>query len=347
MDLYANMGKCVQILPTSSSFEPLEVYPNMIFDADTITMDINIVQNVVPFSCDSIKEQKKIVLCRTYALGDVIQLIPIARHLRKTYGMKVTIATSDRYTRTIKTLFPEFTIIPYTSRNLVESDIYGIKLGLDGVLEADHSNTNPERLIHRVHIYSKFILDEELNELDWTSHVKESGILFKKTDEVIGIQLRGSGKMKTMPEEFVKKMVFEITKTHKVMLIDQDSKRGFEGKNIINACGRTDIVKLYTHLKYLKCCLTMDSGVLWLAHMASCPTITFLSSTRKEERLSLHPLYKQGKALVVDLAKDVGCKPCFETTKYCGGSINCMNKFNYDRILNSVMEKIKLILKDN
>ena len=341
------MGKCVQILPTSSSFEPLEVYPNMIFDADCITMNMDSVQNVVPLNHDLIKEQKKLVLCRTYALGDVIQLIPIARHLREKYGMEITIATSERYNNIIRTLFPEFKVIPHTSRSLIDGDLYGLKIGLDGVLEADHSTTNVQRLMHRVHIYSKFILDEEVNELDWRSQIKEGKMLFDKSDEVIGIQLRGSGKMKTMPEEFVKKMIFEIAKTHKVMLIDQDSERGFEGKNIINACGKMDIVSVYTHLKYLKCCLTMDSGVLWLAHMADCPVITFLASTREEERLSLHPRYKEGKALVVDLAKDVGCKPCFETTKYCGGSINCMNKFNYDRILNSVMKKLKLILKDN
>jgi ADP-heptose:LPS heptosyltransferase len=87
----------------------------------------------------------------------------------------------------------------------------------------------------------------------------------------------------------------------------------------------------------------MDSGILWLAHVASCPVLTLLGPTREEERVSLHPLYPE-KAKSINIANMIGCTPCFETKARCGGKVNCMNNFDRAKLLEEIKLKISEIV---
>jgi ADP-heptose:LPS heptosyltransferase len=156
----------------------------------------------------------------------------------------------------------------------------------------------------------------------------------------IGVQLRGSGQMKTLPEDVVKEMIKRLTTKYQVVILDQDKDKGFEGHNIINTCGKLNVYECIALLMRLDCCITMDSGMLWLAHAANCPVLTILGPTREEERVSLHPQYPQ-KAKSLSISKEInGCEPCFETKAHCKGAINCMKKFDHEIFYTKLQQKL-------
>lgn len=343
-NLYINISPATHILPCGDmNFTPIVVKQNEIFDRRQTTLNVDKFKYFRKFNIKEIVDQESLTLVREFALGDLIMLIPVARNFKKQKNIKnLFIATSERFIKPLNTLFPD---LEFLKLSTCESKKHGLKIHLNGILECDHSLNNEQRNLHRVDIYGKF-LDTKIDQLDWSSQMQTKGRLFIKPQEnTIALQIRGSGYMKTLPYEFVQRMALSIAaKGFKVLLIDQDAGKGFEGKNIINACGKMSVVDIIENLKYCKCVLTMDSGVLWLAHVASCPVITFLGSTREHERLSLHPLYP-AKAKSIDLATHIGCTPCFETKARCKGTIDCMNKFNHDTILNEVHRNLDIILK--
>lgn len=343
--LYINKSGCTQILPRSElGVDSLVVHHNEIFDRQQTILKVEQFKYFERYSIEELFGIEKLTLVREYALGDLIQLVPVARQLVK--DKKITrlfIATTNRFVDCMNGLFPDIEFIQYSKCNPKQ---HGVRIQLNGILECDHSLNNDQRNLHRVDIYANF-LKIKPKKLDWSNSVNIKYKYFwdDPNDNVIGLQMRGSGIIKTLPYEFVKKMALAIAERgYKVLLIDQDASMGFEGENIINACGKMSVFDIVENLKRCKCCLTMDSGVLWLAHVANCPVITFLGSTREHERLSLHPQYPE-KARSINLAEHIGCKPCFETRARCKGTIDCMNKFDHVTILDMVLENLEIILK--
>ena len=331
------------ILPTRNSLLSTTIDGNEVFDSNTINIDLSKVGGIQKFKEIEIGRYEVINLIRIYALGDLIQLVPIARYL-KNQGIckQVQITTSNRFLSSLKRIFPD--ILFSTVKN-ISNDV--LKINLNSILEHDHSLKNKERNLHRVHIYANFLNIKDRIHLDWSSRMKEKDgkCFINEEDNVIAVQIRGSGSIKTLPFDFIKKMCKRIAKQNKVILIDHDSNYGFEGDNIINACGKMGVLDIVRTLENCKCVITMDSGILWLAHVAKCPVITFLGSTREHERISLHPLYPH-KAKSINLSQEVGCEPCFETKIYCEGKIRCMNEFNYDTIIKKVLNNLEIILSE-
>ena len=348
MNLYINRSKATHILNNFGSPFGLVVGPNEVFDRRQTSVPVDQFSYFEKFDISQMYDIDTVVLVREYALGDLIQLIPVVREFKKKKNVnRVIISTADRFVTYLSKLFSDITFSTLLDSSHTKK--IGIKVNLNGVLEADHSLQNEQRNVHRVSIYSDFLgMSATLDEDDWGVVMKKkvSGkLFFNEADTVIAVQIRGSGKMKTLPYEFVRRMSLSVAAMgYKVLLIDQDASKGFEGKNIINACGKMNIIDIVANLEKCKCVLTMDSGVLWLAHVANCPVIAFLGSTRASERISLHPQYPE-KAISINLAEHIGCTPCFETCSRCKGSIDCMNKFDHDIILKHVHENINLILK--
>lgn len=336
MTKYINKSQCVYLI--GDGIIPISVEPNEVVDSAMLSF---IPDHFIPFDVNRIYTYRKVNIDRQYALGDLIQLIPVVRHL-KARGIDILISTSNRFVPYLKWLFQDIAFSISKTQ-----DKTALKISLNGILERDHSLENKERAKHRVDIYSEFMGIAHKSKLDWGYFMKkDAGECFiKEGDNVIAIQLRGSGPIKTLPEDFVKKMAHNIAKTHKVLLIDQDPNKGFEGHNILNLCGKMNILDIVKTLEKCKCVLTMDSGVLWLAHVANCPTLTFLGSTREQERLSLHPQYPHG-AKAINMAEAVGCTPCFETKANCKGSIRCMNAFDHDTIMKKVFTNLNSILSE-
>lgn len=92
-----------------------------------------------------------ILLKRGYALGDLIQLIPVVRYLKRKYNFVIHIWTSSQYVSFLK-MFNVFDEV-YGNKPKMKYDHFYI---LDGVLESDHSLKNEERSMHRVKIFENF-----------------------------------------------------------------------------------------------------------------------------------------------------------------------------------------------
>jgi hypothetical protein len=87
------------------------------------------------------------------ALGDLIQLLPIIRYMRRTMGHKFTLGTQAQYVPIFKDFDIFEDVIP---DGRMDKRFYDRVFYLDGVLENDHSLTDPSRLKHRVHLYEEF-----------------------------------------------------------------------------------------------------------------------------------------------------------------------------------------------
>ena len=304
-------------------------------------------QDFEEFNLELIRNTKRITIHREYALGDLIQVIAAARLIKKRYNIgDIWIVTNERFVDDLNYCFTDIRFM--SNEVLIHASLdFGFTFTIDGILERDHSLQNTENGKHRIEILLNYFVinDFDKSELDWSLKLRGGLVMpqLKHDKKIIGFQLRGSGFMKTLPTQMVKEIIAELSKKYYVALIDQDKDKGFEGTNILNLCGKLKTPQVIELLRRCDMCFTMDSGVLWMAHVANCPTLTFLGSTREAERISLHPQYPE-KAKCIDLTKYVGCEPCFETRTRCKGAVNCMNKVNYDMIKSELLEKVKTIL---
>jgi ADP-heptose:LPS heptosyltransferase len=306
-------------------------------------------QDFEEFNLNLLHNTKRITIHREYALGDLLQLIAAARLIKKRYNIgEIWIVTNERFVDDLNYCFADIRFM--SAEVLIHASLdFDFTFTIDGILERDHSLQNTENAKHRIEILLNYFGIEtfDKSELDWSVNLRGGLVMpqLKNDKKIVGVQIRGSGFMKTLPTQMVKAIVNELAKKYYVALIDQDKDQGFEGTNILNLCGKLKPPQVIELLRRCSLCLTMDSGVLWMAHVANCPTLTFLGSTREHERISLHPQYPE-KAKAIDLTKYVGCEPCFETRVRCKGAVNCMNKVSYDIIKDELLEKVKSILGD-
>jgi len=338
MVLLYNKTKCTQILDIKGYAVPAAICPGMIFDPTPYVILID--KFFEEFDNTKLVGAKHVVTLRQYALGDLIQLVPVLRKLKTDRDVKsVGVLTSERFRADMSKAYPD---IQFYAMDMAEHTKADFVLNLDGLLEKDHSLQNQENSLHRVKIYADYF-GVSVDNLDWSSNLPETNKIKKSKMKKIGLQIRGSGPIKTLPFDFIKQIAFELSKDYEVVLLDNDKSFGFEGKNIINLCGQIKVPECIAILTLIDCVITMDSGMLWMAHSAKCPVVTFLGSTREQERMSLHPLYPD-KARTINMAKLVGCEPCFETRVRCKGKHNCMTAFNRDEVLGILKSEVKSIV---
>ena len=340
---YYNKTNCPQIMKPNG-IQQIVIMPKMIFREDEF--DIKVWKPYAEFSLGLLSGEKVVTIFRQYAMGDIIQLIAVVREFKKQYNIgEIRIITSNRYLKFCRFLFTDIKFYSDEMINWLTPD-FGFVINLNTVLEKDHDFRNCESYNHRVHNMIDYLECNHVtkDKLDWSSDMPDISIPELKSDlPMIGLQIRGSGKLKTLPDGHIRQIVTELTKQYTVVLLDHSPDRGFEGDNIINMCGKLNVPQVIKVLEKLDCCITMDSGVLWLAHVANCPVIALLASTRASERINLHPLYPE-KAKAVDLSKMVNCTPCFETMVNCKGKIHCMNDVDCDKIVKEIKINLKLII---
>lgn len=344
--LIYNKTNCTQILDRPLCAFPDEIHPGVIIDDENY---ININRDAFEkFNPKELLNSKKFSVIRTYALGDILQLIPIFRYIKEKYKVgEMYFITTDSYRRELEKIFTDINWV--SEKKSYIQEYYGLVAMMDSILERDHDPGNPESKMHRIRIYLRYFgIDPELlpSDLNWGHTMKNCNPILKKDSQYkyIGLQIRGSGAIKTLPHDYIKDLAFRLSEKYKVVLIDFDPNKGFDGNNIINMCGKTSIKECTKMLTELDCCITMDSGVLWMAHAAKCPVLTLLGPTREEERLTLHPLYPS-KAKSISLSKDyVACSPCFESQQNCLRKNNCMKLFDREKLTKEIIQKLKEIV---
>lgn len=169
-----------------------------------------------------------------------------------------------------------------------------------------------------------------------------------RTERLVGVQIRGSGPMKTLPLDVVFNLIGRIREAgHQVVLIEGDpmiaQKCAFdEGTHMM--VGR-DVLHGIALLESVDLAITMDSGPLWMAHVAACPTLVILGPTRPAQRIAYHPLYPHS-ARAVCLNDLLNCPACFEKAAACRLKFDCMRKQpDWSRALDVILEAAESILR--
>lgn len=113
-----------------------------------------------------------IAFFRYGALGDLIQLLPIARYFKKKYPhLKLTLVSTESFAWPLRRETDAFdVVIPIAKfvKTEFERTFY-----LDGILENDHNPENSECNRHRVKIYMDFF-GIDLQDYDFTIHYTEA-----------------------------------------------------------------------------------------------------------------------------------------------------------------------------
>jgi ADP-heptose:LPS heptosyltransferase len=322
---------------------PTVIHPGMVFDPTGLgPRDDGAFK---PFDLKEFHNQPVVTLVRTYAMGDIIQMIAVARAFKKYYNVgKVNMVCRSSYHVDLKPLYPDIT---WFTESYTIPESLGLIFSTDGS-DKDHSIVHPNRKLHRVKIAFNLLgidIEPTPENLDFSpGPMKPFEGEMSTEKKIIGLQIRGSGALKSLPTEFVKRLSMVLGKKYQVILLDQDRGRGWTAPGVADFTGKLTVYQCVALLQKIHCVITMDSGMLWLAHAAKCPTLTMLGPTRESERLSLHPLYPN-KAKSISISEMIGCEPCFETRVRCKGAINCMKRFDQERLLAKIDEKLTEILE--
>lgn len=129
------------------------IYPRIIEDYEDHNIDIP----------ELIRSNWKVGIKRTFALGDLLMLVPIINHLNSITNNKYTLITKDCFIPTMKSLGIFHNVINTLSYKKEDFDkiVY-----LDGVLEFDHNPTRMDRLFHRVELYAKYF-NVQIESYNW------------------------------------------------------------------------------------------------------------------------------------------------------------------------------------
>jgi hypothetical protein len=248
---------------------------------------------------------------RTFAVGDVLMLVPVVRWLRHN-GHDVTIRTVDDMFDIVRRLG-----VPAEAANFRGNK--GNKgIILDFVVEKDHTVPYLQKK-HRVDIYAEAIglaRQDRPAMWDWSMDLSKFGEFeFMPEKPFVVFQGRGSGDRRSLSKDAIEWIVTAMNcEGIDVAYIGEDiglrQPSGTDGKTyVFNR--RFSLREIFLLIGRAKAIVTMDSAPLWMAHFAKTPTVALLGPTRVEERLSKHPLYPEG-AVGIELASNLGCQPCFE-----------------------------------
>jgi len=258
---------------------------------------------------------------RTFALGDVLQILPIMRFLQKN-GYDCYFKTGDAYISLMNKLGIETQRIHYMDNNYT--------LLLDGTVERDHEELRLQKY-HRIDQYLSAIGLTGQFEFDWSCNLQSfNGIADDFVEKpFIVFQGSGSSPRKSLPENSINKLI-------KLMNVDGIrvavvggsegliSQKNYDSKMTHVFFKQLRLEQLFWLIAKSCCLLCLDSAPLWISHFTSTPVISLLGTTRIEQRMIYHPLYPDG-AIGIELSKYVGCKPCFESSKKCEGKRPCLH----------------------
>jgi len=291
----------------NDNLQPVVVPPNCVIDLSTIRSFYRNRFTAIPNFLSLIKKQGKLsfYLQRTFALGDMLMLVPVIRYLR-TLGYDPWIRTTDLFTKILDYLgvFVEMVEHPH--------HLEGHGISLDGVIERDHRDKALSH-IHRVYIYLKALgLEKMPKELDWSYDLSRFPEPEVGDEPYVVLQDGGSTHKKRLAEgsDYMRDRL-ERQGVRVISIGDLFKKQ------------KKSTLHLFSLIAKAKCLITMDSGPLWISHFTKTPIVAIFGPTRPEERLFLHPLYPEG-TIAIELSKEVDCEPCFEQAIKCNDKIACL-----------------------
>jgi len=302
--------------------EPIEVPPHFIVDiqpSPPSIPNVHRIDKITPY----LKPNLTYVIVRSYALGDILMLIPVMREFKDKYsGSKVVLVTSGRFMTSIilRELSGDvFNAISY--RIYTNPKHYDVGIILNDILERDHQD--PKYSVkHRVDIYREF-LGLKSGELPVWNEEEISpgkhGVVFCSA---------GNTRKKALEDEtasYIEKKL--VSRFNKVCHINHNQHIPEQ--------------ELLDKIRQARAVITMDTAPLWIAHFYRTPVVFLSGPTRGKERLCYHPLFPDGVS-EVSMSEMVGCTPCFEKADTCHMNIDCMRvpKAKVWEAVNSALEKV-------
>lgn len=304
-----------------SSLHPVTVEPHQAIDISLIHGDTSSVLtpiNSFLHILDKLKI-KRFYLHRTFALGDVLMLVPVIRALRRK-GYDPYIRTTRRMRDVLNILGIETSITEFD--NHPPQGDYGILL--DGAIERDHYTAGLSEL-HRIDIYFKALGVKKIpRKLDWSLDVDRLPDTNKESNYIV-FQPRGSTYKKHLPSSTIAWLLksFRETGTDVVLL----------GEPNFFSAGM-----LFSIIAKARALVCMDSSPLWISHFTKTPTLVLLGPSRVSERLIYHPLYPN-KAKGLALNELINCESCFEQARKCNDNMDCL-KINPEKIWHSIYPEV-------
>jgi hypothetical protein len=298
-----------------------------------------------------------LVLARRWgAVGDLIMLrAAISAFTRHNGAFRFILKCHDRYAPLFKRdrlwVRPKEQPDPILGTPPLEEK--ASPFSFDQIAEQDHRGVQESRVDLFLRAMTNAKLD--VRREDWDIPTSEAakkyvaGWLEKRglgpgrARKLVALQVRGSGKMKSLPREQVQAIAKALTEHADVVLIEPNVSETFAGDGIHSMPGR-DAMHSVELLRHVDLCICYDSGVLWMAHVAAAPVLCIMGPTRPEQRLTYHPLYPDKVRAVllnqvVELKGKVGCAPCFEAAEACQKSYACMQKQPQERVVTMVLER--------
>jgi len=336
-----NISGTSQGFYTNHDNAPVNIAPNCAVDITNfnfITKAILSVSSVIEYF--KRKGIKRFFLRRTFAMGDVLMLVPIVRYLR-TLGFDPYIKTGRRYMNILNRFGIE------TCSTGFGPD--GVGIELDGTVERDHTQPSLQKF-HRIDIYLMAIgFDKFSKKLEWEYDKKNFPVFtqlknfkFKKKDYII-FQGSGSTGAKSLSKERIEGVINSLnSKGEKVVYIGNPVILNLEKPEMTEvACVKYNFLQLFPMFEHAKTAIVMDSGPLWVSHFTKTPLVGIFGPTNPNTRLTYHPLYPK-KVRAVETNKYIDCKRCYEAAARCGYKFKCLH-IPLDTIFNDLYPKLKEI----
>ena len=269
----------------------------------------------------AMKDEDRFYLQRTFALGDVLQTVPVMRYLNS-LNHNCYLRTASQYVPTLRKMGVNAQRIRTNGKD------YG--LILDGTVERDHQEPRLQAY-HRIDQYLSAIgVKEENIVFDWSCDISQFDAVADDFVEkpYIVFQGRGSGPRKSLPNETIDSII-KLGNSDNVRIAVVGgaegviSQKNYDSSKTHVFFKQLNLEQLFWLISKAQCLVCMDSSPLWVSHFTSTPVVALLGATRSEQRIVYHPLYPEGAASI-ELSRYVDCEPCFESAEACGGKYSCL-----------------------
>jgi ADP-heptose:LPS heptosyltransferase len=301
------------------------------------------------------EEGKTLLFRRWGALGDLIMFRAAVACFLRHYSYTLILRCQERF----KSLFvndpmwKDVHIIGGTHTTKFDGVV-----SFDQVAEADHRGDHT----HRAQLFLNAMTTERitLTAEDWKlpipdhvdtwvqRHLGARAILENQRDRpLIALNTRGSGPMKTLPKRVTLDLVERLSMDYYVILLEplMNEARRFLVNDCVFEMTHRDALHAMRLLEHVDLAIVMDSGPLWMAHVANCPTLAVLGPTRPEQRIGLHPSYPE-KVRAVCLNELIDCPACFEAADDCQQTFRCMqNQPDWRRVINLIATEVDSMMK--
>ena len=312
----------------------------------------------IPSIITRVNGYQKIYIQRTYALGDIIMVIPVLNYLSAKFPTKSICLLTPPEHHQLFSCETRFSVKTMHKGGTYSCSSGELSINADNnTFECDHCKSHPFNILHRTDIlYQLMGVPEAERTYDYSIGLSNS-VVRSVSDRLSHWKLepkgfcyyswRGSNPIKTFPVHIRKHHIETLARHIPVVVGDfeRNPQGWFEHPNVHWLCGESAL-PVTVMVGMAKFVVTTDSGSLWFSHLTECPTVCFLGPTEEATRLGRHPLYPD-LCRKIELKDLVGCpETCHHMLDYCGGHISCFHETDpqktSDRMM-STLQEMKLL----